>query len=197
MRAIGRVLGIHHKTVSRWLAQAAQSLLASTLQTEACSFIEIGEIFTFVAKKISVLALASSRLHLWQGPRLCLWEQIKISVVLWEQFKHLLTMGYGTDLLKSYHNFSPHAKHYAEKTFITQIESLKCWLRHYLSRLYRETHYFSKTKTLLKVSLKLLIHKLNTPWVPMPGPLEKIHCFQKVYLLSEQLLFNENSYSIL
>ena len=29
MRAIGRVLGIHHKTVSRWLVQAAQSLPAS------------------------------------------------------------------------------------------------------------------------------------------------------------------------
>ena len=26
MRAIGRVLGIHHKTVSRWLVQAAQAL---------------------------------------------------------------------------------------------------------------------------------------------------------------------------
>ena len=75
MRAIGRVLGIHHKTVSRWLVQAAQSLPASTLQTEACSFIEIDEICTFVAKKISVLALASSRLHLWQGPRLCLWKK--------------------------------------------------------------------------------------------------------------------------
>ena len=75
MRAIVWVLGIQHKTVSPWLVQAAQSLPASTTQTEACSFIEIDEICTFVAKKISVLALASSRLHLWQGPRLCLWEQ--------------------------------------------------------------------------------------------------------------------------
>ena len=29
MRAIGRVLRIHHKTVSRWLVQAAQALPAS------------------------------------------------------------------------------------------------------------------------------------------------------------------------
>ena len=75
MRAIVWVLGIQHKTVSPGLVQAAQSLPASTTQTEACSFIEIDEICTFVAKKISVLALASSRFHLWQGPRLCLWEQ--------------------------------------------------------------------------------------------------------------------------
>ena len=33
MRAIGRVLGIHHKTVSRWLIQAAQALPASPPQT--------------------------------------------------------------------------------------------------------------------------------------------------------------------
>ena len=26
-------------------------------------------------KKISILALASRRLHLWQGPRLCLWKR--------------------------------------------------------------------------------------------------------------------------
>ena len=51
MRAIGRVLNIHHKTVSRWLVQAAQALPASPPQTEVCSFIEIDELCTFIAKK--------------------------------------------------------------------------------------------------------------------------------------------------
>ena len=51
MRAIGRVLNIHHKTVSRWLVQAAQALSESSPQTEACSFIEIDELCTFIAKK--------------------------------------------------------------------------------------------------------------------------------------------------
>ena len=75
MRAIGSVLGIHHKTVSRWLVQAAQALPASPPQTEVCSFIEIDELCTFIAKKISMLALAGGGLHLWQGPRLCLWKK--------------------------------------------------------------------------------------------------------------------------
>jgi len=44
MRAIGRVLSIHHKTVSRWLVQAVQALPASPPQTQACSFIEIDEL---------------------------------------------------------------------------------------------------------------------------------------------------------
>ena len=51
MRAIGRVLGIHHKTVSRLLFQAAQALSASPPQTQFCSFIEIDELCTFIAKK--------------------------------------------------------------------------------------------------------------------------------------------------
>jgi len=51
MRAIGRVLGIHHKTVSHWLVQAALSLPASPPQTEVYSFIEIDELCTFIAKK--------------------------------------------------------------------------------------------------------------------------------------------------
>src|SRR6056300_218819 len=49
--AISRVLGIHHKTVSRWLVQAAQALPARPPETEACSFIEIDELCTFIAKK--------------------------------------------------------------------------------------------------------------------------------------------------
>ena len=51
LRAIDRILGIHQKKVSRWLVQAAQALPASSPQTEACSFIEIDELCTFIAKK--------------------------------------------------------------------------------------------------------------------------------------------------
>ncbi|MBT6728943.1 MAG: IS1 family transposase, partial [Deltaproteobacteria bacterium] len=71
------------------------------------------------------------------------------------------TMGYGTDLLKVYENFIPHAKHYAGKTFTTQIESLNCRLRHYLARLHRKMLCYGKSKTMLEGSLKLRIPKLN------------------------------------
>ena len=48
MQAIRKVLGIHHKTVSRWFVQAAQALLASSPPTEVCSFIGINELCTFI-----------------------------------------------------------------------------------------------------------------------------------------------------
>ena len=88
---------------------------------------------------------------------------IKTGQVLWQQIKHLPTMGDGTDMLKSYENFIPHAKHCLGKTFTTQFESLNCRLRQYLARLYRKTLRYSKSKMMLEVSLKLLIHKLNNP----------------------------------
>ena len=71
---------------------------------------------------------------------------IKTGQVLWQQIKHLPTMGYGMDMLKSYENFILHAKHYASKTFTTQIESLNCRLSLYLARLHRKTLCYSKAK---------------------------------------------------
>ena len=75
MRAIGQILGVHHKTLSRWLLQAAQALPANPPHTEACSFIEVDELCTFIAKKVTMLALASGGLHLWQSAGLCLWKK--------------------------------------------------------------------------------------------------------------------------
>ena len=48
---------------------------------------------------------------------------IKTGKVLWQQIKHLPTMGYGTDMLKAYENFIPHAKHYAGKICTTSNHS--------------------------------------------------------------------------
>ncbi|MGB0706079.1 MAG: IS1 family transposase [bacterium] len=88
---------------------------------------------------------------------------MKTGQLLWQQIKNLLNMGYGTNTLKSYENFIPHAKHYAGKTFTTQIQSLNCLLRLFLARLQPKTFGYSKPKSMLEVSLKLLIHKLPNP----------------------------------
>ena len=69
-------------------------------------------------------------------------------------------MGYGTDFLKTYEHLIPAALHQQGKTFTTQIESLNCRLRHYLADCTGERCY-SKSKRMLEISLKLLIHKFN------------------------------------
>ncbi|HBM53739.1 MAG TPA: hypothetical protein DDZ97_11635 [Deltaproteobacteria bacterium] len=70
-------------------------------------------------------------------------------------------MGYGTDFIKTYEHLISTALHYQVKTFTTQIESLNSRLRHYLTRLHCRTLCYSKSKRMLEISLKLLIHKLN------------------------------------
>ena len=56
----------------------------------------------------------------------CVRRTIKTGKVFWQQIKHLLTMGYGTDMLKAYENSIRKANHYSGKTFTTQIGSLDC-----------------------------------------------------------------------
>ena len=122
MRAISRVLGINQKMVSCQLVQAAQALPACPSQTEACSFIEIDELCTSIAKKnsqcwlwLAIDSIFGKVLGFVFGRR-----TIKTGNVSWQQIKHLPTMDYGTDLLKAYENFIPHAKHYTGKTFTTK-----------------------------------------------------------------------------
>ena len=88
-------------------------------------------------------------------------RSIKTARELFKQLKGLPTMGYGTDFLKTYEQLIPTTVQHQGKTFTTQIESLNCRLRHYLARLNRRTLCYSKSKRMLEISLKLLIHKLN------------------------------------
>ena len=63
LRAIGRILRVHHKTLSRWLVQAAGQLPVNQPKTKACSLIEVDELCSFVAKKIKMLDLDSDRFY--------------------------------------------------------------------------------------------------------------------------------------
>ena len=53
LRAIGRILEVHHKIVCLWLVQAAEQLPKYISNTEACSVIEVGEIRSFFSEKIT------------------------------------------------------------------------------------------------------------------------------------------------
>lgn len=50
-RAIGRLLGLHHQTVSNWISQAADSLPTQVSDTTPTETIELDELFTFVERK--------------------------------------------------------------------------------------------------------------------------------------------------
>tara|TARA_E500000178_G_C16676829_1_gene597589 strand:- start:181 stop:384 length:204 start_codon:yes stop_codon:yes gene_type:complete len=62
--------------VSRWLVRVTGQLPVNQPMMKTCSFIEIDELCTFIAKKVSMLVLASGGLRLWQSAWLCLWQKI-------------------------------------------------------------------------------------------------------------------------
>ncbi len=51
LRAIGRLLGVHHQTISNWLTAAAHDLPERVAWEQATSTIEVDELFTFVGSK--------------------------------------------------------------------------------------------------------------------------------------------------
>ena len=118
----------------------------------------------------AVLSLKKSKCWIWVAMDstvgkvlgfVCGSKSIKKARGLFKQLKDLPTMGYGTDFLKIYEQLIPTAFHHQGKTFTNQIESLNCRFRYYLARLHRRTLCYSKSKRMLEISLKLLIHKLN------------------------------------
>ena len=73
MRAVGRVLGIHHKTLL--LAAASCPSTPSEPTADRGLLLHRSRSALSSLKKVPVLALDSGGLHLWQGPRLCLWKK--------------------------------------------------------------------------------------------------------------------------
>ena len=67
MRAVSRVLGIHHKTLS--LVGASYQSTPSEPTADRGLLLHRSRSALSSLKKVPMLALASGRLHLWQGPK--------------------------------------------------------------------------------------------------------------------------------
>lgn len=50
-RAIGRLLGLHHQTVSNWITQAANALPAQITDASPTETIELDELYTYIQQK--------------------------------------------------------------------------------------------------------------------------------------------------
>ena len=68
-----------------------------------------------------------------------------------------------------YPGFIPPGDHLVSKTYMTRVEGENTRLRHYLARLHRNTLCYSKSKEMLRHSLRLLIHYLKFGTVPLPS----------------------------
>lgn len=59
--------------------------------------------------------------------------------------------------------------HLVSKVAMTRVEGENSRLRHYLARLHRKTFCYSKSKEMLRYSIRLLLHYLKLGTVPIPG----------------------------
>jgi len=53
LRAIGRVLGVHHQSVANWIKKASDALPEQVTDGTPTNIVEIDELFTYVGKKRS------------------------------------------------------------------------------------------------------------------------------------------------
>lgn len=54
LRSIGRILKVHHVSVSNWINAHAHTLPKQVDDTEPTQTVEVDELFTYVGKKTSV-----------------------------------------------------------------------------------------------------------------------------------------------
>lgn len=87
---------------------------------------------------------------------------------LWDSVSKWQCYFYVTDGWKVYSSLIPNADHIISKTYMTRVEGENTRLRHYLARLHRKTLRYSKSKQMLRHSIRLLIHYLQFWDVPVP-----------------------------
>jgi len=54
LRAIGRILNVHHQSVANWIATNAQQLPEQVHDTQPTETVEVDELFTYIGKKTDV-----------------------------------------------------------------------------------------------------------------------------------------------
>ena len=94
---------------------------------------------------------------------------------LWQLLKKWQSYFYVTDGWKVYPGFIPDGDRIVCQTYMTRVEGENTRLRHYLARNNRKTLCYSKSRTMLQHSIKLLIHYLKFWDVPVPYTARSSH----------------------
>ena len=80
---------------------------------------------------------------------------------LWEKLKEVSVGVFATDHWKCYEDFIPPEQHIQSKAETFTVEGYNSRIRHYLARFKRKTKGYSKSDEMVKISLNLLVKKIN------------------------------------
>lgn len=170
-RGIERVTGINHNTIINWVKQAGLNLPDAPESDEIPEIAELDELQTFIGSKKNKIWLWTAVNHGASG--ILAWilgdRSAETFKQLWKIVRGWQSFWYVTDGYVIYPMFINELDHLVSKTYMTRIEGENTRLRHYLARLHRKTLCYSKSKEMLKASLRLLLHYLKYWTIPLPA----------------------------
>jgi IS1 family transposase/transposase-like protein len=171
LRGIERVTGIHHTTIMNWVRESGEELPEDE-EGDLPIIAELDELQTYVGKKACKIWVWTAINHYLPG---ILAIEIgdrsgKTFEKLWTRIKAWDSRRYLTDGYCVYSHFIDPKKHLVlPKTQMTRVEGENTRVRHYLARLHRATLCYSKSKEMLKYSIRLLMYYLRFKKVPIPA----------------------------
>ncbi|WP_369800711.1 IS1 family transposase [Capnocytophaga canis] len=161
-RAIGRILNISYGTVYRWVKKWGESV-EFPQNEEPIEIVELDEIHSYVQSKKTTVGVGLLLIGL--GKKfigfVCGKRDTETFLKLWKKLKNRDINGFCSDYWKSYSEVIPSEKHMESKAETFTVEGYNSRIRHYLARFKRKGKCYSKSKTMLENSLKLLFLKLN------------------------------------
>ena len=181
-RAIARVTEIDHATIINWVREqrtcphVGEKLSDEPLDEEIPEITEIDELQTFIGCKKNKFWIWTVVNHKQKG--ILLWnigdrshetfEPIWQIIKCWHSFSSRipLCIWYVTDGWKVYPMYIQPEDHLVCKTYMTRVEGENTRLCHYLARLHRKTLCYSKSLSMLKYSIRLLLFYLRFKIIP-------------------------------
>lgn len=184
-RGIERITGIHHTTIMNWVRESGEKLPED--ESGKPEFAELDELQTYIGRKIDKIWVWTAINHLKPGI-------LAIEIgdrsgqtfnKLWQRIKLWNSRRYFTDGYCVYANYVNSQKHQVlPKTQLTRVEGENTRLRHCargahrhceamsnrhtsIARLHRATLCYSKSISMLKHSVRLLMHYLKFEQVPI------------------------------
>ena len=169
-RAIERITGIHHTTIINWVSESGQELPLD-IEEDSPILAELDELQTYIGKRNNKIWVWTAINHDLPG---ILAIQIgdrsgKTFEKLWKRIKAWNSRRYFTDGYCVYANYiAPQNHRVLPKVLLTRVEGENTRLRHYLARLKRQTLCYSKSASMLRYSIRLLMHYLRYKTIPLP-----------------------------
>lgn len=161
IRTIGRLLGMSHVTVIRWIRRIAKKL--SPPIPSYAKHIEIDELYFYLGNKkrkrwlwLAICRATKKILGFCIGGR-----GHKTIEELYYHISHIQCERYYTDQHGPFTKVLPKEKHRSYPNQTNTIEGINSAIRHYLARFRRRSKCYSKSILMVEASITLLMYRLN------------------------------------